>query len=413
MTHSRTIVLGAGMTGLGAGWASGLPVYEADSIPGGVCASYYVRPGGNERLDAPPPDGEAYRFEVGGGHWIFGGEPLALRVIRSIAPTRSYERKSSVYFPGQKLFVPYPLQNHLRCLPAEVASRALAEISESARAPHSASTMAEWLRGRFGPTLCERFFDPFHALYTARLWRSIAPQDAYKSPIDLQAILQGAKNDVPPVGYNATFLYPEEGLDALARNLAARCEVHYEKRATAIDVKAKEVHFADGSAVGYDALLSTLPLSRAMELAGLQTASPPDPYSSVLVVNVGARKTAQCPADHWIYVPESAAGFHRVGFYSHVDPSFLPRSARRTADRASIYVKELQHWGWIEEAEAVSPTWIDVAYTWSWPGSRWKQEAQRALEERSIYPVGRYARWSFQGIADSLRDGLLAGAAAR
>jgi hypothetical protein len=33
------------------------------------------------------------------------------------------------------------------------------------------------------------------------------------------------------------------------------------------------------------------------------------------------------------------------------------------------------------------------------------------LEALNIFPIGRYARWTFQGIADSVRDGLFAGAA--
>ena len=76
-------------------------------------------------------------------------------------------------------------------------------------------------------------------------------------------------------------------------------------------------------------------------------------------------------------------------------------------------VKELQEWDYIREAEVVDPTWIDVAYTWSYPGSRWKQQAIQRLEEHNIYPIGRYGRWIFQGIADSIRDGFVAGSSFR
>jgi hypothetical protein len=33
------------------------------------------------------------------------------------------------------------------------------------------------------------------------------------------------------------------------------------------------------------------------------------------------------------------------------------------------------------------------------------------LEELGVFSIGRYGRWVFQGIADSIRDGLMAGAA--
>jgi protoporphyrinogen oxidase len=453
----QTIILGAGVTGLGAAWTSGLPVYEAGAVSGGVCASYYLRPGQDERLSAPPADGEAWRFEVGGGHWIFGGEPETLRLIQSLAPVRSYERRSAVFFPDEQRFVPYPIQNHLRCLDPETARRALREITDAAASAHgqpskpigtgtlparndsrqpllAGPTMAEWLREHFGPTLYEKFFGPFHALYTAQLHERIAPQDAYKSPINLEAVRLGAQGDAPAVGYNVSFVYPEQGLDTLARGLSARTDIRYGKRVTAIDTASRTVHFDDGAEASYKALISTLPLSTVMALAGLKVEPPPDPHTSVLVLNLGACKGPCCPSEHWVYVPRSSSGFHRVGIYSEVDRSFLPPSMRGRPELAAFYIEsaflpenrpdpaqvdnlcrrmieELREWRWIEGVEVVSPTWIEVAYTWSLPGSTWRDEALRVLESHGIRQVGRYARWSFQGIADSLRDGLRAGEA--
>ncbi len=432
MSEKKNVfVLGAGMTGLAAGYASGLLVYEAGEWPGGICSSYYVRPDGQERLPVAPGDGEAYRFEIGGGHWIFGGDPLVLRFIRKLTPVRSYARRSAVYFPEQERFVPYPLQNHLRYLGQEVAAQVLEEVMNGHHRLIEATTMADWLRASFGPTLCELFFDPFHELYTAGLFREIAPQDPYKTPVNPSLVIRGAFDEVPQVGYNVTFVYPEEGLNVLAQRMAERCRIHFGKRVVRIDVDSRDVYFEDGTWEGYEELISTLPLNRVMEMTGLEVDEPADPATSVLVVNIGAQKGPKCPSEHWLYIPRSRAGFHRVGFYSNVDPSFLPASARGRQDRVSIYVEkayregekpsepeieslcravvaELQEWGWIGEAEVVDPTWIDVAYTWSWPGSKWRQKALKKLEEHGIYQVGRYARWVFQGIADSIKDGLMA-----
>jgi len=434
MEQNRILILGAGMTGLAAGYASGLPVYEAAEWPGGICSSYYVRPGSMERLHTAPKDEEAYRFEIGGGHWIFGGDPLVLRFIRQLTPVKTYTRRSAVYFPDRDLFVPYPIQNHLRYLGQKVAAQVLEEIANG-RASGEVETMADWLRASFGPTLCELFFEPFHELYTAGLYREIAPQDTYKTPVNLSLVIQGAFDEVPQVGYNVTFVYPEEGLNTLAQRMAERCDVRYGKRVVRIDVEEKVIYFEDGTSEVYDKLISTLPLNKMMEMTGLDVGERPDPATSVLVVNIGATKGPRCPKEHWLYIPKSRAGFHRVGFYSNVDPSFLPVSSRERGDRVSIYVekayregqkpseaeierlcqtivRELQDWEWIGEAEVVDPTWIDVAYTWAWPNSHWRQKALKVLEEHGIYQVGRYGRWVFQGIADSIRDGLVAGACA-
>jgi protoporphyrinogen oxidase len=424
----RALILGAGMTGLAAGMSSGLTVLEAAERPGGICCSYYVAPGSDRPLGAPPDDDLAYRFEHGGGHWLFGGEPTVLRFIADLGPVTRYTRRSSVYFPQTRQYVPYPIQNHLHFFDQPVVIAALAEM---ARPPAPVSTMADWLVQSFGETLNRMFFAPFHDLYTAGLYSEIAPQDAYKSPVDLSLALHGAFTDIAAVGYNTTFLYPRGGLDLLARRMAEHCRVAFGRRVVRIDVEDRAVACADGTMLEYDTLLSTVPLNRMIELAGLTTAARPDPFTSVLVVNIGAARGPACPDDHWLYLPHSEAGFHRVGFYSNVDADFLP-SPRNARDRISVYVErslrggerpadaaieaycaevvdELHEWGFIGRVEALHPTWIDVAYTWSWPGSRWATEALAMLEDKNIYQIGRYGRWRFQGIADSIRDGFAAG----
>ncbi len=431
--QNRSFILGGGITGLSAGLSSGLPVFEATDDPGGICSSYYVRPGDHQRLSEAPADGEAYRFEIGGGHWIFGGDPTILRFIEGLGGVKQYYRRSSVYFAANEQYTPYPIQNHLRFLDSQTAVRALKELAEPSG---GMETMADWLKSSFGPTLCELFFYPFHELYTAGLYKEIAPQDAYKSPVKLSQAIEGAFGEAQSVGYNVTFIYPEEGLNVLAQRMAQQADVRFGHRAVAIDVDKRVVTFANGHSQPYDTLLSTLPLNTMMAMTGLSATARPDPHTSVLVLNIGATRGERCPDDHWLYNPDAQSGFHRVGFYSNVDRSFMPRSARQNNDAVSIYVErayvggqqptaeeverysravvnELTDWGFIREAQVVDPTWIEVAYTWSWPRSAWKRQAMEALEAHGIYPVGRYGRWIFQGIADSIRDGFYAGAAFR
>jgi len=426
---SRVVILGAGVTGLAAGYASGRPVYEALDGPGGICSSYYLTPGSARRSARPPRGGEAYRFEVGGGHWIFGGEPATLRFIGGLTPMKRYIRRSSVYLRGSRRLIPYPLQNHLRYLGRAVARNAAREMESAKGTP---DTMARWLKMVFGPTLYGLFFKPFHERYTAGLFASVAPQDPHKSPVHLPHVRRGAVRRSPPAGYNVSYLYPRGGLDFLCGKMAAGSRVHYGRQVERIDVKRKEVHFTDFRSIGYDILLSTLPLNRMMDLCALDTGERPDPYTSVLVLNIGAERGEACPDDHWIYVGDSKSGFHRVGVYSNVDPSFLPRSARARRRRVALYVEraypnglkpsrveieaytaavvaELRSWGYIGEPEVLDPTWINVAYTWSYPDSAWRPRAIAALERRGIRQIGRYGQWRFQGIADSIRDGLLAG----
>ena len=100
----------------------------------------------------------------------------------------------------------------------------------------------------------------------------------------------------------------------------------------------------------------------------------------------------------------------------YVERAFLA-GARPTPQQCEAYaaevVRELQDWSFIEQALLIDPTWIEVAYTWSWPNSVWKNRAIEALAADGITQVGRYARWVFQGIGASIRDGLLAGVIAK
>jgi protoporphyrinogen oxidase len=425
------VVLGAGVSGLAAGMASGAPVFEASGGPGGICSSYYLRPDGSERLARPPADDEAYRFELGGGHWIFGGDAAVLARLEDLAPSRRYTRRAAIDLGDGHGLVPYPLQLHLDALGEDLARRAEREMISCARGASAdgARTMKEWLQGSFGPSLCDAFFFPFHERYTAGLFDAIAPQDSDKSPVAAGRATVGA-------GYNPTFAYPRRGLDALVHAMADACDVRYGHRVVTIDPSAREIGFDDGSAIAYTEVVSTLPLVDVVRLAGVELEGEPDPFTSVLVLNVGAQRGERCPTEHWVYQPDSVSGHHRVGFYSNVDDSFLPRSSRVARDRVAVYVErayrgrarptpseeaefalaavsELQSSGYLGDVDVIDPTWIDVAYTWSWPGSTWRARALAALAERGIHQVGRFARWSFQGIADSVRDGLGAGARSR
>ncbi len=73
------------MTGLAAGMTSGFEVLERCNQPGGLCATH-------ER--------KGYRFEPGGGHWIFAADPTVTSLLASASEIRRYRRKSAVLFLG-------------------------------------------------------------------------------------------------------------------------------------------------------------------------------------------------------------------------------------------------------------------------------------------------------------------------
>ena len=425
----NTFIIGAGFTGLGAGLASGFKIFEATDKPGGICASYRK---------------EGFRFEIGGGHWIFGGDKFILDLINKFSKCKRYFRKSAVFFTGNleetrelKLkFVDYPIQNNLCTLGNKIASQALNEILLNSKNSHipDGITMAEWLKINFGQTLFSIFFAPFHERYTAGLYKEIAPQDPYKTPFDIKSVIDGALgNPNRSVGYNVSFVYPEDGLDSLAWEIAKLCNVQYESKLEKIDIETKTLILSDGKDIKFDFLISTLPLNKILKMAGISNEE--EPYTSVLVLNMGVElpdKKISKHGFHWLYVPDSLSGFHRVGYYSNVDPTFLPERLRNPEKYGSLYVEfafkggekpsdeglkkiiektedELREYGLIKKSLVVDPTWIEVAYTWKRPQSKWITESLNRLAEKNIFSIGRYGRWNFQGIAESLKEGVFVG----
>ncbi len=427
----KTYIIGAGFSGMAAGYGNNIPIFEQNSYPGGVCASYYMKSNSAEKMNQPPKNEEAYRFERGAGLWIWGKNKAIREFIANLSPVDIHQRNAAVYIAEQDLIIPFPIQNNLRYLEKEIIEKVLQEIKQHSNL--EVKTMADSFIKNFGFTLSEIFFNPFHESYTSGLYKKIAPPDSAKTPIDIDTVIAGSKGKSLTTGYNSNFIYPKTGMDDLARKMAKNCNVKYNTKVENIDTITKELKLSTGERLEYDYIISTLPLNLSLKLAKLETNSKNDPYTGTMVINIGAIKTKKCPNNHWLYISKSKNNFHRVGFYSNIEKTFLPLSQRYNDTRVSIYVEksylpeskpskeeaeklsnqiaeELKSWGWIADIEALSYNLIDVCYTWRNPGSKWVEEATQVLESENIYPVGRYAKWSLtEAIADSIRDGFIAG----
>jgi hypothetical protein len=290
----------------------------------------------------------------------------------------AYERKAGVYF---NMIRPYPIQS----------------AESIAITPGS---FKHWLSDKFSPDLCRLFFFPFNEKYTNGMYNEILPQDPQKTP------------DPKSQGYNRCFCYPIKGLDHFVDKLAVGEKIHYGKKAIKLDLDRRILFFEDGSQVEFDRLISTIPLCDLLDISGFRDYDLP--YTSVQVLNIGATRGRDCPDQHWLYLPGEDQSFFRVGFYSNVEKSFAPPG------RVSIYVekagppdpkyaenviRKLYGWEWIEELEAVDSTFIRVAYTWKGPDTDLRDYLDH-LESHGVESIGRYGQWRFQGIAESLEEGL-------
>lgn len=365
-------IIGAGFSGLAAGYKTGWPIYEAAKEPGGICKTYIK---------------DGFTFQSGGPHWLFG-ENETIEWIKGLVDLKSYDRFAGVYY--NHIF-PYPIQTYTQ-RPIE------------ARTGH----FKHWLASKFSLAECNMFFDPFNKKYTADLYDEIVQFDSYKTPP------AGAP------GHVVKFHDPVGGLNTLVDKFVQDNSIHYSKRAVKIDVINKYVTFNDHTSVKFDKLISTMPLSQTLSMCGQNNYDLP--YSSVFVINIGANPGVNLPKQHWLYIPFCKCNFYRVGFYTNVDSTKGPEGkvglsvemafgAEYNYEDLDIdfivdnVIEELQRWGWIDSVITVDPTYIRHAYTWLRDGNEPKKHIDW-LNKHDIISIGRYGTWKFQGIVESIKDGL-------
>lgn len=85
----------------------------------------------------------------------------------------------------------------------------------------------------------------------------------------------------------------------------------YNTTATAIDVDARRVTFADGSVIFYDALLSTMPLDTTLRWCGKGDWAAGLQHSSSHIIGLGLRGVSPHALKCWLYFPEDDCPFYR------------------------------------------------------------------------------------------------------
>jgi protoporphyrinogen oxidase len=382
------------------------------------------------------PGGHAITLEDSGYRFDRTGHLLHLRdpQMRELALSWigddwvEVERRSMIWSNG--VYTRYPFQANTSGLPPEVANECLLGFIKahfSADKPPVAN-FAEWCVQHFGEGISRHFMIP----YNARLW-GVSPTEITADwcsrfvPLPkLEDVVAGAVglND-RELGYNVRFVYPRLGIGALADGMArAVPEVELSRAPKAIDWRRKQLVF-DDEVVGYDALVSTAPLSTLLGLcmdlpAEVADAAGKLRCTHLYYLDVALNSPCRRPL-HWVYVPEAKYPFYRVGCYSHFSAAMAPPG------KASLYVElasreepdlrallpevaaGLVDMGLIDVPEAVRfarVRRIDHAYVifdhHYFPALA---AIRPFLAAAGIVSKGRYGGWNYSAMEDALRFG--------
>ena len=422
--RTDVVIVGAGMTGLSVARSlevEGLLLEKEPSV------------GGCLRTDQV----DGYSIDRT-GHLLHMQDPYVRKVMfeELSLDWLQFERRAEIRLLDRT--IPYPIQYNLHALPRPERDRCVADyLAVAGDVPPFESSFDQWSRTAYGDGLHELFFSP----YNRKLWQAdLASMSAewvkrFVPLPDRQLVLDGARQPHASrtFGYNATFHYPlAGGTGAIVEEMAANLKLGVETEAAlvSIDPVAKTCEFTNGMRIGYQKLVSTIPLPRLLRLIhkvdqrvlelseGLR-------HNSVFYFAFGFRTGQDIPDTHWIYVPEERFRIYRAGILSGYSPNVAPRGCTLvcaeigcSADDASRMDPAMLRPQVLEDLVGIGlvrPEWplelehhgaIDCAYV-IFDEHRRKAlpEIQRYLQRLGIHSIGRYGAWDYGSMGDALIEG--------
>ena len=421
VTEGATVVIGAGVSGLGfANWwrarrpGARVVVLETESEPGGYCRTI-------------ARDGFVWDYS---GHFFHFKHAEIEAWMRARMPghdIRTVQKRSAIRYAGRD--IDFPFQKNIHQLPHDEFLECLVELFAAAQRPAGEappSSYGDMLVRRFGTAITEKFLRPYNEkLYATELERlDVDAMGRFFPHANLAEIIANMRPRPAGAGdggYNATFTYPAGGavqyIHALLRDLPAGA-VSCDEPVTAIDLAARTVA-TPRRRIAFDRVVSSAPLPVLARLCGV--AHDPAVFSSnkVLVFNLGFDRKGTRDL-HWMYFPDRSVVFYRVGWYDNI---LAPRPGAQ--DRMSLYVEigaphdatfdidalrarvldDLRREGIVTDHQLVAHHHVvlDPAYVHITQASL--AETARLVDElagHDVYSVGRYGGWTYCSIEDNL-----------
>ena len=291
---TELLILGGGIAGLAAAWAArerGIPalVLEAGKQPGGILDSFSV---------------QGFRFD-NGVHLSFASEP-EVRAIFDRTPYDEHDAVSLCWDGGT--WLRHPVQNNLNPLPVEERVRLIEGLVQ--QQPIEIQNYRDWLVYQYGDPIAARW----PLVYTEKYWTVPAEQlgtdwiGQRMRRADLREVLVGAMAErAPNTYYISQMRYPKRGgyrafVEPMMEHDGIRCEA----RVQDVDPARRSVRLEGGEEVGYQRLVSTVPLPKLVAMMpDVPDAIRADAESlfatSVDLVSVGLGQAKVSPS-LWFYI---------------------------------------------------------------------------------------------------------------
>ena len=422
----RNLVLGGGLTGLSCAYhlKEESAVYERLPEIGGLARS---------------EETNGFVFDYA-PHILYTIDPYASKLIHELLEGNIHikQRRAFIYHGKYDLYTQFPFQAHLYGLPGDVVGDCLKGVVKAVREADTRkpTNYKEWIYWRFGKGIAEHLMIP----YAERIW-TVSPSrmnfewiDRRVPEPDIDAIIEGALTNVTELtGFNNDFWYPiQDGIESLPRALGKRVkDVSLGMGATRIIPSRKLVEFNGRDLVGYERLISTLPLPVAVDLIGdeapadVRTAAANLMHNSIVCVNVGINRPDISPY-HWLYFYEKEFIFHRISFPGNCsDQTCPPGTSSVCCEIAFSKFRPLEVTGRTnivertigdlvkarilrDDDEILATDVLSIKYAYviyDLDHRRNVQTIHDYLLGQGIFPCGRFGEWEYFNMDHSIMSG--------
>ena len=302
---SKYIVIGAGMSGLATAnmlqdKGNEVVVYECDSRPGGmikcdiVDGCLFHRTGGHVF--------NTKRQEVMDWFWKhFDREKEFTKTLRN----------SAVVF-NEELTVPYPIENHVYYFDNETQKSFIKDLLKISKEQIEPNNFEEFLKGRFGETLYNLYFQP----YNYKVWRrdlTNVPMSWLEGKLPMPTVEEMIYNNMNHIEerqfVHSSFFYPMKGgSQFLADRLSEKLKIKYNTPVYSIEKKNGKL-FINGESCDSVVFCGNIKLlPQIMTLDSF--------VKDIEALEAHGTTSVFCEVDNnpysWVYMPNKIHDSHRV-----------------------------------------------------------------------------------------------------
>ena len=330
---SDIVILGSGMAGLGAAHRlretgrAGV-VYDKNAYPGGHTASH---------------TSAGFTFDEG-PHVSFT-KIEKVRALFASAVGGKYESINAYidnYWRGH--WVRHPVVTNMHGLPADIVVNTIRDYVDAKKiADPAIANYEDWLVASYGRTYAETFPMQYTRKYHTTDARNLSTEwvgpRLYQATLD--EVLTGALSPASPnIHYVQDYRYPTDGgFAAFLGDLTRQAQVQVNHETIGINLKARELSFANGVRRPYSKLISSIPLPDLIPMiAGVPKdvieASQTLACTAVVLVNLGLNRPDVSRAS-WTYYYDDEFPFSRVSYPRNYSPNVVPSGT--SSIQAEVY----------------------------------------------------------------------------